>query len=882
MQSNQNFKYDVFLSHSSKDKPAVRELAQRLKADGLRVWFDEWEIRPGQHFLKKINEGLETSKVLVVCMSQQLFDSDWLTQEYDAILSRDPTNEERRLLPLRLDDAEIPPRLRQFLYVDWREKSDKQYAMLLAACREMLGMPQLPQPKPPENLVDACRSGNCVLYAGAGLSAPASFPTWKRFVTALIGWVETDKAISPRLIHSLRNAIGGGEFDLAADGIVGELEKRNELPRLHEFLRTTFDKGVTLTHRHELIRELKFSAILTTNFDTLLERTFPGASVRVFTPLDIEPLLELSAKREFFIAKLYGCLDRPETLLVSPAQYKDAIVGNRRFAEFIESIFVSRTLLFLGSSLDGISAYLEGIRFRGGEQKHHAVVAVSDPAWESKAEMLRRRYGIEVLPYTESRDHAEVGEFLRTLLQSVQPEKEGPATGEIQDWQEQQGRTQLKRILLKNIGPFADLELELTPNWNILLGDNGVGKTTILRSLTLAICGRDAQAYAQRIVRTGQSKAQITLETANGRKYVTEIFETSSGFEVESLPRRPLDTEGWLVLAFPPVRSATWRKLTGPQGEQPRKRPRIEDLLPLLTAMPDPRLDDVKQWIINLDYWKSKTDAAGRHPASYYEHLQQRLFEIIKKLTGGLKIDFARVDPKSWEVLVTTDDGTVPFDAVSQGTASVIGWTGVLLQRLFDVFDDSTDPLNQYAIVILDEIDAHMHPKWQQSLISNLSDLFPNVQFIATTHSPLIVGGMRKDQVVRLARDESGVVQIVEIPADMLLGRTDQILTGDLFGLASTLSLGEKGEKLMAEYEELLGISKKTEEQERRYRGLHSALESLLPPASVETKLERRAQQLVNAILTADYSPDKVNVLKKKLMEKTREVAQSMGWKEFL
>ena len=73
----EEFPYDVFLSHSTKDKLVVRDVAERLRKDGLRVWFDEWEIRPGDSIPAKIEEGLERSRVLVLCMSANAFGSDW-------------------------------------------------------------------------------------------------------------------------------------------------------------------------------------------------------------------------------------------------------------------------------------------------------------------------------------------------------------------------------------------------------------------------------------------------------------------------------------------------------------------------------------------------------------------------------------------------------------------------------------------------------------------------------------------------------------------------------------------------------------------------------------------------------------------------------------
>src|SRR5882724_4716437 len=129
------FAYDVFLSHNAKDKPAVRELAERLKQDGLRVWFDEWGIQPGDSIPLKIEQGLEQPRTLILVMSRNAFASEWVTLERHTAVFRDPANAERRFVPLRLDDAEITDTLKQFAYIDWRQKTQEQYARLLAACR---------------------------------------------------------------------------------------------------------------------------------------------------------------------------------------------------------------------------------------------------------------------------------------------------------------------------------------------------------------------------------------------------------------------------------------------------------------------------------------------------------------------------------------------------------------------------------------------------------------------------------------------------------------------------------------------------------------------------------------------------------------------------
>ena len=136
------FPYDVFLSHSSQDKAVIRPLAERLRADGLRIWLDDWEIRPGDSIPSKIEHGLEHSRVLVLCMSAQAFGSDSAQLESGTFRFRDPLNKERRFIPLRLDEAPIRGSLSQFLYISWLEEArGQEYSKLLEACRPPLALP---------------------------------------------------------------------------------------------------------------------------------------------------------------------------------------------------------------------------------------------------------------------------------------------------------------------------------------------------------------------------------------------------------------------------------------------------------------------------------------------------------------------------------------------------------------------------------------------------------------------------------------------------------------------------------------------------------------------------------------------------------------------
>ena len=102
-----DFQFDVFLSHSAKDKAVVRDVAARLKQDGVRVWLDEEQIKPGDSIPAKIEDGLEHSPFGFQSLAFSL-----------QPLPCDPLNQERRFIPLRLDDAPIKGSLTQFLYIN--------------------------------------------------------------------------------------------------------------------------------------------------------------------------------------------------------------------------------------------------------------------------------------------------------------------------------------------------------------------------------------------------------------------------------------------------------------------------------------------------------------------------------------------------------------------------------------------------------------------------------------------------------------------------------------------------------------------------------------------------------------------------------------------
>lgn len=124
-------KPSVFLSHSSKDKSFVSRLATDLKSRGVPVWFDQWELRIGDSLTEKIEQGISQSGWLAVVLSRNSASSDWVQKELRAAQARELRDKNVFVLPIIIDDCEIPLFLMDKLYADFRESYEHGLEVLL-------------------------------------------------------------------------------------------------------------------------------------------------------------------------------------------------------------------------------------------------------------------------------------------------------------------------------------------------------------------------------------------------------------------------------------------------------------------------------------------------------------------------------------------------------------------------------------------------------------------------------------------------------------------------------------------------------------------------------------------------------------------------------
>jgi predicted ATP-binding protein involved in virulence len=247
-------------------------------------------------------------------------------------------------------------------------------------------------------------------------------------------------------------------------------------------------------------------------------------------------------------------------------------------------------------------------------------------------------------------------------------------------------------------------------------------------------------------------------------------------------------------------------------------------------VMPSPTLffDDAE--LLNAEEWLHELHYSSLTQSQVKDDSAKLLRQVVEVLTRILPdvddIQFAEptTDERIPKVQFLVHGAWISISGISYGYRTLIAWMVDFASQMFERYPDSEDPLAEPAVVLVDEIDLHLHPKWQRQLMSYLSDRFPNTQFIATAHSPLIVQAAQ-DANIAVCRWEGDHV-VIDNDVEAIKGwRIDQVLTSDLFGLQSARppQLDEK----LAERKKILTKAKLTKSDERRLKALNSEIGSL-------------------------------------------------------
>lgn len=369
----------------------------------------------------------------------------------------------------------------------------------------------------------------------------------------------------------------------------------------------------------------------------------------------------------------------------------------------------------------------------------------------------------------------------------------------------------------------VDLSFETqgrVPRWIVVAGRNGSGKSTLLRAIALAVVGpKDARQLAGTFrgwIRDEEQRAQVSV----GLRHETTVDRfTGPGRPVQANPLRV--ALAWErgdgpepVLAPAPAGGPVWSPERGPWADNPQgwftagygpfrrlsAAPTEAQRLMMLPGRPaglaslfreDASLSESVAWLkdVYLRRLEGNTDAAA------LEGL------VLDLLGDGLLPDGMAVERVTSEGLwVKPPDGrALPLDAVSDGYRTVAGFVLDLVKQLSETFGrlrtdvvDGRTVVLEHGLVLVDEIDVHLHVEWQKRIGFWLKDHFPQIQFIVTTHSPFICQAADPGGLIRLSpawcHGRSAEIVQAEVFARVVNGGADDAVLSELFGLESTMS----------------------------------------------------------------------------------------------
>jgi hypothetical protein len=430
-------------------------------------------------------------------------------------------------------------------------------------------------------------------------------------------------------------------------------------------------------------------------------------------------------------------------------------------------------------------------------------------------------------------------------------------------------------LSLENIRRFDATDLSLQPpsddgtgQWLLFLGENGTGKTTLLRAIVLALIDEDiAQSF---VTQVSTDAPLVRMDAVTGEAKGAPVSRVAA--EIDVLLSHSADVSVVWLTSFqgrerleakmapstrPPVFAYGCRRgnaLGGPEREV--------DINPVGNVA---TLFDPQAHLVHADAWLRKLAFAAEK-----EPRDRALFEAVLDLLtdrDGTKTD--PLLPGVREIEVTPDrtwvtgpgDRRVPLSALSDGYLTTLGWLVDFLARWLEYARRSGYEIGpgfaaeMPAVVLVDEIDLHLHPRWQTRLVPALARTFPRTTFIATTHNPLTlngtVGNDRMRGAVHVIKErEDGSLQIIQKDLDEGMS-ADDVLTDEWFGLRSTLD--DDTLALLDEHRALLrqGVA----EGHPRRKALETELRQRLH-SYADTPAERLAQELVASEFPDDVPDD--------------------------
>ncbi|MFD4706963.1 AAA family ATPase [Gottfriedia sp. NPDC058432] len=358
-------------------------------------------------------------------------------------------------------------------------------------------------------------------------------------------------------------------------------------------------------------------------------------------------------------------------------------------------------------------------------------------------------------------------------------------------------RRYIERIVIRNFKSIKELDIEVslgksmefTAPWLMLLGDNGTGKSTVLNAIALTLMDEESRKKyinnASSLLYPGAKEGYVLIHLSGSYDPIIIRFnKDNKDFILENN-----EFQRVILLGYGSTRLL------------PKSTSRKKEQFGLL------RVDNLFNPLHFLTNASRQLYNLKQKDFEYFVPVLQSLLmlentPIIKDRNAKNKITVQYNDKK-----------TIYIDDLSDGYRSMIALAVDIMMSLWNLNWTHRDG---EAIVLIDELDAHLHPKWILQVVTRLRNTFPNLQFIVTSHDPLCLRGLDQNEVAVLRRDiENEVFLERDLPPQSIM-EVDTLLKSQFFGLNYTLD--PQTNEDFNNYYKLLTKSNLTEEQEKQLR----------------------------------------------------------------
>ena len=376
----------------------------------------------------------------------------------------------------------------------------------------------------------------------------------------------------------------------------------------------------------------------------------------------------------------------------------------------------------------------------------------------------------------------------------------------------------INSIEINNVGGIKSLSLNLNQGFNFICGPNGIGKTTILEciahsftSVSSTILRRNAMSEC------GEIKASIDN---NGQNINTNV-EIRDFEPVKESHINGLDQHAIKLLSLKVTRTFQYENIDAVRQDNVKKDYNIYE-----EASTGVNISEVKNWFIHR-YLYSKHDNAMTSFQLHNFELAKECFSLLNK-----NFNFSRVMASSNDIMINTPSGEIYYEYLSSGFKSCLSIIfGIIKDIEFRFINPGINADEFDGIVVIDELELHLHPEWQSKIAKVLQKVFPKVQFITSTHSPHIIQSAQSNEIIALS-EESGDVYRRELNNGKygFQGWSIEEVLSDVMGMTDTKT--ELYQKTLSSFEKAID-----NEDYEKAKNIYSELNQLMHPDNHLRKL---------------------------------------------